>query len=310
MYIGIDIGGSFVKIALRDEGRLRMWMKPTALVDDPRGWFERLMGALPGWVRRAFESGRLKGVGIGVPGELQDPGIVIQCPHLPRWRRIPVGPALSRELKVPVYVENDAHMAALGVVGFQKELKIPSVENVFVFTLGSGVGGGWILKGKLYRHPLGGEMEVGHSPVPLGERLCTCGRKGCLEAYAGGASLLRAYREEQGFAPASVRELIALAKKGDPLARQLFSRAGVALGIAAAWITNLLLVQSFVFSGGVSFAQSFFSQELRGAYLRHTFSSQRRKTRFYFPRYRDRLGSLGALYAAEQEGAYRMEVIP
>lgn len=307
MYIGVDIGGSFVKVALRDEERLRIWMKPTSLVDDPQGWFSRLLTTLPGWVLRAFQSGRLKALGIGVPGEVQDPGVVLQSPHLPRWRKISVGPSLSRELGVPIFVENDAHMAALGAYGFAEKLKIPAISNLFVFTLGSGVGGGWILNGKLYRQPHGGEMEIGHSPLGPSQRRCPCGRYGCLEAYAGGVSLLRSYAGERGISLSSVRELIHQADKGDPVALRLFAEAGEALGRAAAWVTNLLLTQTFVFSGGVSFAKGFFYPSLKEAYLAHTFTVRRKKTRFFFPQNRDRLGALGALYAAEHGPHYRLE---
>lgn len=306
MFIGIDIGGSLVKVAFRDEEKVRIWIKPTTLVEDPSGWFERLLRTLPSWVYRAFQSGRLRGVGVGVPGEVQDPGVVVQSPHLPRWRKIPLASILSRELGVPVLVENDAHMAALGVCGFPEKLRIPACENLFVFTLGSGVGGGWIFSGKLYRQPLGGEMEIGHAPLGNGERVCPCGRQGCVEAYTGGVSLLKRYAEEGGATLTSVRELIERAEGKDPLALRLLQEAGIALGRASAWVSNLMATQSFVFCGGVSYARRFFYPSLKEEYLRHTFPSWRRKTRFYFPPYRDRLGALGALYAAEMGQAYRL----
>jgi glucokinase len=310
MFIGIDIGGSLVKIAFREENRVRFWIKPTTLVEDPAGWFERLIRRLPQWVYRAFQSGKLRGVGIGVPGEVQDPGVVVQSPHLPRWRKIPLASILSRELGVPVLVENDAHMAALGVCGFSEKLGIPSRGNLFVFTLGSGVGGGWILSGKLYRQPLGGEMEIGHAPLGTGERICTCGRQGCVEAYTGGVSLLKRYAEEGGGSLNSVRELIERAREGDRLALKLLDEAGIALGRASAWVSNLLSTQTFFFCGGVSFARRFLYPSLKREYLRHTFPSWRRKTRFYFPPYRDRLGALGALFAAEMGENYRFTVAP
>jgi len=306
VYVGIDIGGSFVKVAWRGEKNSppSFFLRPTHLVEDPGRWYEEIQKIFPAPVLRTLESGKLKGLGIGVPGEVRDPGVVVQSPNLPLWKNIPVALRLQEILGIPIYVENDAHMCALGILFLHERLPFP-MENVVVITLGTGVGGGWIWNGRLYRQPFGGEMEVGHGIIVAGGRKCHCGRRGCVEAYVGTYSLLEQYKERTGKELKNLKELKKEAEKGDPVSREIFYEMGEALGIACAWCTNLLATTEFVIAGGGSFARKWFYSSLRESYRRYAFGTFRKKTRFHFPPFRDRLGALGALFAAETEGKYR-----
>lgn len=306
MHIGIDIGGSRVKVAWRAApGSRPSW----CIVDggslaDPRDWFVRLLPQLPPRARRAVDSAKLRGVGVAVPGEVRDPGVLVQSPNLPRWRRVSIGPDLSRTLGIPVHVENDANMAAVGLLA-RPALTSGRLRNVLVVTLGTGVGGGWILDGRLYRRAPGGEVEIGHCPVNPGGLPCACGRRGCLEAYAGGRALVaRAW--QAGLAVADAAALAAVAEAGNPVACRLFAEAGEALGRACAWFANLNATGKFVFVGGVARARHLLLPSLRQSFREAAFTSHARRAYFRFPAVRDILGVLGALHAAESQGNYRM----
>lgn len=306
MHIGIDIGGSRVRVAWRpgDGSRTRTLITDSASLQDPRDWFANLLESLPVSARRVIDSGRLAGVGVGVPGEVRDPGIVIQSPNLPRWRKVAVGPDLERRLGVPVVVENDAHMAGVGLLA-QPRLAGGRLRNVILLTLGTGVGGAWLLDGRLFRRSPGGEMEIGHCVVDPGGPRCSCGRRGCLEAYAGSRGLLRAWSERTGGTLSEVRELLALATGGDSTARDLLAEAGAALGRACAWMTNITSSGKFVFVGGVANARPWLLPTLRAAYREAAFPTHSRRTRFRFPATRETLGALGALHASEHRTSYR-----
>lgn len=310
MVIGIDIGGSRVKLAWRSEpGRRASWcVVDAAVIRDPRDWLDRLVPTLPARARKALDSARLRGIGIAVPGEVRDPGVVVQSPNLPRWRKVPVGPDLSRRLGVPVHVENDANMAAVGLLA-RPSLTSGRLRNVMVITLGTGVGGGWILDGKLFRRPPGGEAEIGHCPVDPEGPLCACGRRGCLEAYAGGRALV-ARAAERGLVVADAAALVRAADAGDPTARRVLAGAGEALGRACAWVTNLNSTGKFVFVGGLAAARPHLLPALRSAHRAAAFASHARRAYFRFPAVRDLLGAFGALHAAETSGQYRMPPPP
>jgi glucokinase len=306
LHIGIDIGGSRVKVAWRTApGSHPSWCIVDAMpLDDPRGWFDRLLPLLPTRARRAIDSARLQGVGIAVPGEVRDPGILVQSPNLPRWRKLAIGPDLSRTLGVPVHVENDANMAAVGLLS-RPALTSGRLRNVLVVTLGTGVGAGWILDGRLFRRPPGGEAEIGHCPVAPGGPRCACGRAGCLEALAGGRALV-ARASQAGLPVPDAAALAAAAERGDAVAVRLFAEAGDALGRSCAWVTNLNATSKFVFVGGVARARNLILPSLRTAYREAVFASHARRAYFRFPAIRDVLGVLGALHAAESHGDYRM----
>lgn len=299
MWFGIDIGGTRVKIAWRTETAPRPCFATlsTSLVRDPDGWFDRLVAALPRGARAALESSRLRGIGVGVAGQVRASGMVVQSPNLPAWRRVPVAQTLARAVGVPVVVDNDANMAALGLVADPRGMQA-GLDNVFVVTLGSGVGGAWLLGGRLYRQRDGGECEIGHAPVVPDGRRCACGRYGCVEAYAGGNSILAIYNARAQVPATDVAAIGERAHDGDAWARAVFAAAGAHLGRACAWIGNILGTRSFVFVGGVAHARPWLLGELRAAFRAHAFTAEVRKARFRFPPTRDTLGAVGALYAA------------
>jgi len=310
MHIGIDIGGTWIKVAWRHapDDRTATATVSSDVLRHSQGWFERMAGALPTNARKALDSGKLAGVGIGVAGEIHDPGVVFRSPNFPHWgNKVPIGPDLSTRLGVPVWVENDANMAAVALTRHARHAG-GELDNVCVVTLGTGIGSGWLLEGRLFRRPAGGEFELGHCPVVAGGERCSCGNQGCVEAYAGGWAMLAQYAKRTGVRLDSVETLVARVKAGDEDAELVFQIAGNALGQACAWVTNMVTTRRFVFVGGASNARALLLPSLKRAYRRQAFPTYARKATFRFPPKRSFWGVEGALVAAESNGQYRLRI--
>ncbi len=219
---------------------------------------------------RLAEAGQLTGVGVGVPGIIyRDTGTLRQSPNLPGWEDFPVRREIESLLGTPVWLDNDANVAALGEfwLGAGK-----GSRSLCMVTLGTGVGGGLILDGKVWRGFLGMAGELGHVVVAENGSRCACGGQGCLETeisasaivrkagetLAKGRSLLlqRAEREGRELTSEVVYEA---AQAGDPNCRAILESAGRCLGIALAGLVNTLNLPLYVIGGGVAAAWDLFS---------------------------------------------------
>jgi glucokinase len=220
----------------------------------------------------------LLGVGIGVPGIIDmQTGMMRESPNLPGWADYPVRAEIEKRLGAPVILENDANVAALG----EKWLGAGRhVGDIAMLTLGTGVGGGIILEGKIWHGMTGMAGEFGHMTVEPDGQQCGCGNRGCLEQYASATAVMRMAREAiaNGDAPGlakaassdvefSAKEIYNLAIQGDEEAKRIFRRVGRALGISLATMVNGLNLEMYVIGGGVSSAWEAFSpaifEELR-----------------------------------------------
>lgn len=192
LWLGIDIGGTKVALALGDEqgALLAQRRRPSCVTGQP----ERDLAELADEARAlCAEAGvslsDLRGVGVSVPGPLDpESGDLIDPPNLPGWTRVPVRRLLAERLGLPVYVENDANAAVLAECRFGAGR---GFQHVVYLTMSTGVGAGLVLAGRLYTGKHGAAGEVGHAPVAWDGELCACGARGCLEAYVGGAAWTR-----------------------------------------------------------------------------------------------------------------------
>ena len=192
--VGIDVGGTKVAFAVGDEtGRLHAQeRRPTALSGDAATDVRGLVDS----VRRILErsgTGSVDAIGVAVPSPL-DPvrGIVLNPPNLPGWRDVPLRDLLEDAFGVPVFIENDANAAALAEWHFGAAR---GFEHVAYLTMSTGVGAGLILGGRLHGGVMASAGEVGHAPVEWDGEPCSCGLRGCLEAYVGGRAWTRRLRE-------------------------------------------------------------------------------------------------------------------
>jgi glucokinase len=270
LYLGVDIGGTKVAAGLVD-GVGEIVCKARAPMN-ARGTAEEGLASVLEAMREAMEAGaavrpgfRLAGVGICSPGPL-DPktGVVINPPNLPCWRDFPLAARVSKEFGVPALVENDANAAALAesIWGAGR-----GFNTVFYATLGTGIGTGLVMNGRIYNGRTGAATEGGHVTIDYGGAKCGCGKFGCIEALASGpaiAARARAVLETAGSRGAKLLELaggsadaiqsehVALAwRAGDPLASEILAERMDLLVIWLGNIIDLLEPDVIVFGGGI-----------------------------------------------------------
>lgn len=192
---------------------------------------------------RAFIAGGrgqapLLGVGVGVPGNVDEQDVGTVDSTQLGWQRVPVGEVLRRELSLPVLVENNVNALAMAET---LHGQARGHENVLVVTIGTGIGAGILADGHLLRGRAGGAGEIGHLPVVEDGPLCQCGARGCLEALVGQKALVQQARDQGLLGPdAGISVLRDLADEGEPSAQQLYSTAGHLLGRALAGVVNVI----------------------------------------------------------------------
>lgn len=196
--------------------------------------------------------------------------------HVPGWENIPLSTLLSQEFGVPVSVDNDANVAALGEHRFGAG---QGYDSLMYITVSTGVGGGWILNGQPWRGAEGMAGEIGHMVIDPAGPLCLCGKRGCLERLASGPYIAQQVREAiqhfpdrgrgvrdlvQGNLEAITAQIVSqAATQGDDLACEVLKTAGWALGISIGNVANLINPQRFVLGGGVTQAGSLFWETVR-----------------------------------------------
>ncbi|MCD6338804.1 MAG: ROK family protein [Verrucomicrobia bacterium] len=263
--VGVDLGGTKILAAVFDR-RLRLICKSkrsTKAVRGPAAVIERILRAVWDAVDEAdLKMEQVGAVGIGAPGATDpESGKIIFAPNLV-WRNVPLRDELEKKLKVPVFVENDCNIQALGV--HEKELK-GKPRNMAGIFIGTGIGAGLILDGKLYAGFNRTAGEIGHMVLDVNGPKCGCGNKGCFEALASRTAIFKTIKkavkegrktfltEKLGKSLKDMRsgDLRKAIKRGDKLVAKVVERAAFYAGVAAGNIINLLNPEVIVMGGGV-----------------------------------------------------------
>jgi len=217
-------------------------------------------------VQSSIASGDIIGIGIGAPGPLDiKKGIINFAPNLPGWRDVPLRKVLEDEFKKKVVLENDANAAAWGERCYGAGL---GVNNLVCFTLGTGIGGGIIIDGKIYHGNNYGAGELGHMTVNKDGPLCNCGNYGCLEAYSSAIGIKNRIKnriqegikseflnfdgDDQLFKSLRLKSIFEAARKGDSLTSDIVEEAISYLGIAIANMANILNPEMVILVGGIT----------------------------------------------------------
>lgn len=278
--IGVDLGGTNLRIAaVSATGELlekvtlgtKLALGRDHVIDEMCSAIQRLSD-------KYKATGEFLGAGIGVPGliDLQT-GMMRKAVNLPGWENYPARAEIERRLGARVVLENDARVAALGE---QWMGAARGVANMAVLTLGTGIGGGIVLGGRIWHGMNGMAGEFGHVTVEPEGYPCACGNRGCAERYASASALLRMAREAvaRGEAPSLARAVSSdaefgakaiynLATQGDEPARRILQSFGRYLGVLLADLVNVLNLEMYVIGGGVSSAWDAFAptmfEELR-----------------------------------------------
>ncbi len=225
---------------------------------------------------RELIPGELAAIGVSFGGPVDaSTGTVRLSHHVPGWENVPLADVLAAEFNVPVSVDNDANVAAIGEHRFGAG---KGFNSLLYITVSTGVGGGWILGDRPWRGAEGMAGEIGHTVVDPTGPLCLCGKRGCLERLASGRYIAQQVQEQlqnqpergkilrtlvEGLASITAIEVSQAAAQGDDLAREALQKAAWALGVAIGNTANLINPQRFVLGGGVTKAGEFFWAEIR-----------------------------------------------
>ncbi len=282
---GVDVGGTTVKLGFFDtEGNLlEKWEIPTRTEDNGKEILPDIAASILDKLKeREVDRREIAGVGIGTPGPVDGEGTVYNAVNL-GWGTFSVKNVLQSLLNIPVEAGNDANVAALGEMwkgGGQGH------KNLVAVTLGTGVGGGIIVNGKILSGATGAAGEIGHIHVMDGEEeACNCGNHGCLEQYTSATGIVRlakrrlaaddkpsALRTYENFSAKTVWDAV---KNGDELAIEVAERFGEILGKALADIAGVVNTEIFVIGGGVSKAGPILLDYIQKNYTPYVFEGSR-----------------------------------
>ena len=256
--------------------------------------------------QRGIPRASLWGIGLGVPGPVEfSTGRPISPPIMPGWHTYSIRQHLGKRFGLPVWVDNDVNLMALGEL---RSGHIQGARNMVYVKIGTGIGAGIVCEGRLYRGEQGCAGDIGHVAVREGSDIvCSCGKTGCLEALAGGAALARdgTLAAESGQSPylASVldegremtaEEITKSAQRGDPMSRELLLRSGRLVGEVLATIVNLFNPALILVGGGVAAAGDFLLASIRENVYRFSLPLATRDLQISFSPLGDQAGLRGA----------------
>lgn len=285
--LGIDIGGTNLVVgAVTEDGHevRSLASEPTGVPDGPDAVIQRIIRMAEMAIARTKADDRyadILGVGIGAPGPLdRKNGIVILTPNL-RWTNMPLRDRIGGPLNLKASLDNDANCAMLGEhwVGAAK-----GARHAVTFTIGTGIGGGIVVDGKLVHGASDVAGEIGHITIDVNGRRCGCGNDGCLEAYASGPAIARRAQEaiEAGaqsdmtsrageVAKITAQTVFEAAAGGDALADELVRDTARYLGVGIANMLNIINPEVVVVCGGVTKAGDHLFKPLRREVMRRAF---------------------------------------
>lgn len=262
MYLGIDIGGTNLKVGIIDD-RNNLVFKDSRKTNADQG-VDALLSDLLNLINDLINYHKdIKTIGIGVPGVVDENGLVVIAPNLHGWKNIEFGKIMKKEFSYPIAIDNDANVAAYA------EFKVGAgmnSNNMFYLTLGTGVGGAIIYKGKIFKGASGGAGEIGHTIIDYREEFATGEanfRTGILEEFTGkdkiikfGYELAEKYPDSilNKFDKIDVRNISDAANENDLAALQCLERTGELLGIGLTSVLNLLDIHFVVVGGGISYS--------------------------------------------------------
>ena len=263
--VGVDLGGTNVKTAIVTEAKelVAKDSRPTNADAGP----VIVMDLMATTVKELAAQNHIAlsdilAVGMGIPGPMNwQTGVVFSPPNLPGWHNVPVAEEMKTRLGVPCYVDNDANVACYGEYWMGAG---QGASNIVVFTLGTGVGGGIVVFNQLLRGIDGTAAELGHLKIQRDGRLCGCGSRGCLEAYASVTGMVRTAKKGWDTAETTLKEMCGndpenltgkminkAAVAGDAYAARVFKETATWLGLGAASMVNALNPERIILCGGM-----------------------------------------------------------
>ena len=311
MYIGIDLGGTNIAAGVVDENGKILYKSSVPTIKE-RDWREIVRDMAAVSLKVVKESGHtladIKAIGIGCPGSVdKERGIVVYSNNIV-MENVPMAEEIRKYIDLPVYLENDANAAALGEYAVYGD----GADSFVFMTLGTGVGGGIILGGKVWSGFNGAGAEIGHQTLVFGGERCTCGRRGCLEAYASVTALISQTKAAMEAHPESLmnewaekhgrvsgRTAFECAKAGDAAAIAVKDRyiEYVAEGICS--IVNVLQPRVVAIGGGISREGDALLEPIKSYFDENDFNKNLPKSDIRIARLFGDAGIVGAAMAAK-----------
>lgn len=297
MILGIDIGGTTTKLGLVDGHRVSVHarMMTTGHADE-----HAFADAIVGTARHIIDrGGAIAAIGIGAPNGNQHTGTIHRAPNLPWKNDVPLARMIGERLGVPCVLGNDANAAALGE---WKHGAGRGCNDLLVVTLGTGLGSGFIINGQLLLGPFGNAGELGHLTLVVNGRPCTCGRRGCLEAYVSIRGMKQTYSECGGGSMDGdgVLPIADAAKAGDKAAAECFARTAEWLAVGLANAVAIAVPEKIILFGGIARNGELLMAPLREHFEEALLNIYRGKVRLMLSELpEDDAGILGAAALAE-----------
>ena len=267
--IGIDVGGTNVKIALVDgEGKI---IYSNSVPTYAQMGYEYTVNNIKQAIRDLMketntDAKEIEGIGFDFPGQVDyKTGVVKLAPNIPGWINVPIAQMIEEEFNIPTRIDNDVRCAALGELKFGAG---KGCENFVCITVGTGIGSGLVINGQLVRGAANAAGEIGHIKLQMnGGPICGCGDTGCLEAFASGPSIVAMAQEYlKGGKSTKFREMAGAdgeitpyivakaAEAGDPVGKRSFEIVGADIGMGIVSVINLLNPEKVIIGGGVAAA--------------------------------------------------------
>lgn len=261
VYLGVDWGGTYIKAGIvTKEGRiLEKIVYSSTSLRKQKAFISEIKK-----LKETFGKYNIRAVGIGAPGMINvESGSIYYLPNVPGWKNFPLKKRLTKELKIPVFIDNDANIFALAEVrrGAGRGMK-----RAIFLTLGTGLGGAVIFDGKILEGKTSAS-ELGHVVMDLNGKKCGCGGRGCIETFTGSNHLLQRYRQLKRIktAPREVKEIFDRAKTGEKEALIVWKEFSSYLGKFLAGMVNIFNPEIIILGGGVSGAFGLFRPMLWSA---------------------------------------------
>lgn len=309
MYIGIDLGGTNIKAGVVDEkGNILHKDSIPTHAERPAEEIVKDMAMLAIKVVKdaGFEMKDMKSVGIASPGTPDsENGVLVYANNLP-FLNMPMRAVMQQYIDLPIYLDNDANCAGLA------EAKVGAGKgknDVVTITLGTGVGGGVVIDGKIYNGFNNAASEIGHMVIVVDGEQCTCGRKGCFECYASATGLVRQTKEAMDKAPDSIMHELAkeygkvsaktafqAAKKGDKAGLEVVEQYIKYLGVGISNIINIFMPEMVCIGGGVCNEGDYLLNPLREFVKKNTYSRTKAQTEVTIAEMGNDAGIIGAAF--------------
>ncbi|MDD5687183.1 MAG: ROK family protein [Elusimicrobia bacterium] len=291
--VGIDIGGTKILIILSDiNGHIKKQVEIPTTSEYPGAILGRIVLEL-----KTF--GKIDSIGIGIAGDIDSKnGILRFSPNLLKWKNVRLKKYFESKMKVPTIVENDANCAAYGSYVLDGERKY---KNLITITLGTGIGGGIIIDGKLYRGSTGTAGEVGHITINPDGPKCNCGNNGCLETYIGKKGIMNIAKKvgfhKKNLTPAIIADE---ARKGNKKAKSIFNKVSEYLAAGVGSLVNIFNPDMITFSGGISNNWDLIEKILKRDLKKRTFKTPLEHVKIIKSSNNKNLGAIGAAFLSKE----------